>query len=258
MLLAHNMPKYLREEAIAYAPHLKNICPTHSLPHTTPYQALWKKKPDLLSVHNFGTDCWVRVNIRTSKLNAQSVKRTFVGIRKNTVGYQYYVPESCQVLTSREVIFPKPSNNLGAPVVKQTSSGPEGESTFTPSTPPSTPMAKEVWSTPHTSETSPDLLPTPILFTPSTPGKPKPELVIPSAPRARRTNTRINYLKLNDGPQKTLRALAPKPKTRSSSRTSSATSKKSVSKPLFQGEITEIPDAEAKTHFCYLADSDSP
>jgi hypothetical protein len=106
MLLAHDLPKFLWEEATSYSAYLKNRSPTRALPGKTPFEALRSKKPDLSGIHEFGTDCWVCVNVRTSKLNPQSIKRKFVGIKEFTVGWRYFVPESRSVLTSREVIFP--------------------------------------------------------------------------------------------------------------------------------------------------------
>lgn len=260
MLLAHDMPKYLWEEAVAYATHLKNISPTRALPGTTPYEALWQKKPDLSGIHEFGTDCWVRVNVPTSKLDAQSIKRKFVGIKPGVTGYRYYVPETRQVLTSREVIFPR-QTELDAPIV-ETNPGLEGESLPNPPSPPTTPASKEVWATPKMSIKSSSSTPsTPMPPTPSTPVKSKTELVTPPAPRATRT-ARVDYLKLNDGPQKSLRSLTTRSKTRSSRASSVASSTASNAGPVstssVQGEISEISDPITEANFCFLADADSP
>lgn len=74
MLIEHNAPKFLWQEAAAYAVYLKNRSPTRALPNQTPLQALWGKKPDIQDVQEFGVPCWVLSLPRekASKLEAKS------------------------------------------------------------------------------------------------------------------------------------------------------------------------------------------
>jgi hypothetical protein len=229
MLIAHDLPKFLWEEATSYSAYLKNRSPTRALIKKTPFEALRSKKPDLSGIHEFGTDCWVRVNVRTSKLHPQSVKRTFVGIKESTVGWRYFVPESRSVLTSREVIFPaRPA--LDAPIVDSVvvpASGLEGGPTSQP--PPAPPTAP---STPVQSKTEPA----------------SPPLAVT---RTRRNIARVDYFKANDGVQRTLRSLSTKSKTPSPP----------VSDLSVQGEISDESGAPDSTlsNLCFAAlDLDIP
>jgi hypothetical protein len=150
MLLAHDLPKFLLKEATSYSAYSKNPSPTRSLPGKTSFEALCSKKPDPSGIHESGTNCWVRVNVCTLKLKPRSVKRTFVGIKEFTIGWRYFVPESRNVLTSREVIF---QPTLDAPVVDVPASGLEWELISQP--PPASSTAPSV---PVQSKTEPPLL----------------------------------------------------------------------------------------------------
>jgi hypothetical protein len=186
MLLAHDLPKFLLKEATSYSAYSKNPSPTRSLPGKTSFEALCSKKPDPSGIHESGTNCWVRVNVCTLKLKPRSVKRTFVGIKEFTIGWRYFVPESRNVLTSREVIF---QPTLDAPVVDVPASGLEWELISQP--PPASSTAPSVPVQSKTEPASPPL----------------------AVSRTRRNIARINYCKANDGVQRTLRALSVKSKT---------------------------------------------
>ena len=107
MILDVNAPKFLWEEAVAYACYLKNLSPTRALSGITPYEAFWGKTPDISHIHQFGQPCWVLVpENRRSKLDAKSERYIFTGISEHAAGYRYFVPGLRKILTSRNVIFP--------------------------------------------------------------------------------------------------------------------------------------------------------
>ena len=47
MLFAHSSPKFLWQEAIAYATYLRNRVPTRAINGMTPYEAFWGKRPSV-------------------------------------------------------------------------------------------------------------------------------------------------------------------------------------------------------------------
>ena len=72
----------------------------------TPYEAFWKKKPDLSLLKEFGCPCWVLYQDgKQSKLDPKSRQFLFTRINNSTKGYRYYNPVTCQIQTSRNVIF---------------------------------------------------------------------------------------------------------------------------------------------------------
>ena len=108
MLIAHNLPKTLWEEALMYACYLKNRSPTRALNGMTPHEAFWGKRPDVSDLQEFGIDCWVlRPEQQQNKIEAKSDRHVFVGISENGRAYRCYNPHTHQVITSRNVIFKK-------------------------------------------------------------------------------------------------------------------------------------------------------
>lgn len=107
MLIAHQLPRFLWQEAANYASYVKNRSPTRALPGKTPYQALWNTKPDLQDLQEFGVPCWVLTlpKEKPSKLEPKSQRFIFTGIREGTTGWRYYNSATRQILTSRDVIF---------------------------------------------------------------------------------------------------------------------------------------------------------
>ena len=140
MLLDVDAPKFLWEEAVAYACYLKNLSPTRALSGITPYESFWGSTPDISHIHQFGQSCWVLVpENRRSKLDAKSERYIFTGISEHAAGYRYFVPGLRKILTSRNVIFPStyapsPPSILPAPDATRL----EGENSSTKTEPSST------------------------------------------------------------------------------------------------------------------------
>ena len=63
------LPKYLWAEAIHFAVWLKNRTSTKALGNVTPYECLYKEKPNLANVLEWGQQVWV-YNSTGSKLDA--------------------------------------------------------------------------------------------------------------------------------------------------------------------------------------------
>ena len=138
---------------------------------------------------------------------------------------------------------------MTAPIVDIPSSL-EGE---TVSSPPLPLPEKAVDNSSHPS-TSPSVTQTPS----SAPIEPKPETPVPSpaVSRPRRSVTPVDYLKLNDGPQKTLKSMSAKPKSKASSTSRALTL---VTETTAQGEMESGSAENSKTQFCFaVEDEDSP
>ncbi|KAJ3532326.1 hypothetical protein NM688_g7442 [Phlebia brevispora] len=112
MIFARDVPSYLWPYVMEYQVYLKNRSPTRALGAVTPYEAFWKKKPDLSSLQEFGVRCWVlRQDGANHKLQEKSRVFIFTGMSEETRAYRYYNPATRQVLTSRNVVFEKDDPN---------------------------------------------------------------------------------------------------------------------------------------------------
>lgn len=207
MLLDVDAPKFLWEEAVSYACHLKNISPTRALNGITPYQAFWGKVPDVSHVHQFGRPCWVLVpESRRTKLDAKSERYMFTGISEHAAGYRYYVPRLRQILVSRNVLFPPSYGpnlppSLPAPIV----SGLEGESAVadaSSSKTETTPAISTADSAPKKATQSPDsatpdLDSLPIIPVPSIPPSSNEDPPVLAPRRSSRQTQKHDYTKLH-------------------------------------------------------------
>lgn len=118
MLIQHDLPKTLWEDAVAYACYLKNRSPTRALGGKTPFEAFTGRKPDLSTIREFGTEIWVlKPDNQQSKLEAKSDKFIFVGPAEGGHAWRYYNPKTRQVQTSRNVIFPRSAPSPPTPEI---------------------------------------------------------------------------------------------------------------------------------------------
>lgn len=108
MMRAQNIPGFFWPEAVTYAVYLINRSPTRSLKtDITPYEVQWCKKPDVSTVQEFGSACWVLAQgaKKPSKLSPRSNQYKFIGLSEETRAWCYWVPGTRKVLTSRNVVF---------------------------------------------------------------------------------------------------------------------------------------------------------
>ena len=59
MIDAHKLPEYLWEYAIAHSTYVRNRAYTMSLKNKTPYEAWFKKKPNVSHLREFGAPVWI-------------------------------------------------------------------------------------------------------------------------------------------------------------------------------------------------------
>ena len=85
LLHSSKLPKNLWGEAINHAVWLKNRTPTHALPDgETPYEVLYKKKPNLNQLREWGCKVWVHTTEGTkldghSKIGKWAMGIAFIG-----------------------------------------------------------------------------------------------------------------------------------------------------------------------------------
>lgn len=107
MILAHDLPKFLWPQAVSYSARIINCSPTRSLKDDiTPFEGFWKRKPNIASLQEFGAFCWVLIQgEKPPKIGSRSDGYRFVGLSDDSAGWQYYVPKTRKILTSRNVVF---------------------------------------------------------------------------------------------------------------------------------------------------------
>jgi hypothetical protein len=105
-VLLDNLPKSLWGEAWAYTLWNRNRAPTKGLTkRITPYEALYKEKPDLSNTHAFGTRVYIHKNEPGhDKRDPRATLAYFVGYASKH-HYRVYDPERKVVITSRDVHF---------------------------------------------------------------------------------------------------------------------------------------------------------
>ncbi|QRW23942.1 integrase core domain protein [Rhizoctonia solani] len=94
MLLESAAPKFLWNEALAYACYLKNQVPTqvHGTFWKTPFEAFWGRKPNVSVLRPWGTKCYV-LDQGISDVQGKS--------------WRYYKTRANWILHSRNILFPK-------------------------------------------------------------------------------------------------------------------------------------------------------
>ncbi len=76
----------------------------------TPHEMFFNSRPNISSIHIFGSDVWVLDQDQKGKLDPCSNKYKFIGLTDNTCAIFYYKPENGVIAKSRNIIFPHPHN----------------------------------------------------------------------------------------------------------------------------------------------------
>ena len=106
MLSEKQIPREFWSEAVNWATHILNRCPTTALKEVTPEEAWSGNKPSVHYFRVFGCVAYVHVSDnRRSKLDAKSEKCILLGVSEESKAYRLYNPVSRKVITSRDVIF---------------------------------------------------------------------------------------------------------------------------------------------------------
>ena len=132
MMLESDLPAFLWEYAILHAAYLRERAPTKALRDKTPYEAWFKKKPDVAHLREFGSPVYVLLQGQRElpKLLPRSKRQAFVGFDDGSHAIRYYNAETRRVLTSRNFRFldnPSPHHPQPEPFLVDPALPREGE-----------------------------------------------------------------------------------------------------------------------------------
>ena len=93
-------------EAVNTAVYILNISPTKAVFNKTPYEAWYKKKPDVQGLRVFGCIAYSLIPAqRREKFDEKGEKLIFLGYSEESKGYRLYNPATKDITISRDVIF---------------------------------------------------------------------------------------------------------------------------------------------------------
>jgi len=128
LLHASGLPKFLWGEAISHATWLKNRTVTRALNNKTPYEMLFKKKPNLEHLPIWG--CRVKVHSTNgSKLDMRAIDGRWVGFDPDSNGHRIYLEDTRRVAVERSVTFDVAEVQVPINVSEKESGAQEREST---------------------------------------------------------------------------------------------------------------------------------
>ncbi|KAH7366451.1 hypothetical protein KP509_18G078900 [Ceratopteris richardii] len=89
-------------DAVHTANHILNRSSTKALKVITPYEAYYGRKPNVSYFRVFGSLSYVHVEKKDrGKLDVKAKKAVFIGYPVESKGYRFYVPETGEVILSR-------------------------------------------------------------------------------------------------------------------------------------------------------------
>jgi len=104
MLHDSQLPKFLWGEALNHAVYLKNRTWTRALKGTTPYEVLTGSKPDLSTLHPWGSRVWVH-DTSGSKLDGRAKEGHWVGFDEESQAHRIYWEAKRSVTVERSIKF---------------------------------------------------------------------------------------------------------------------------------------------------------
>jgi hypothetical protein len=92
ILILSSLPRFLWKEAMQHLAWLQDQTPAQALNGKTPYEMGHQKKPNLISIQEFGAATYIK-DMKAGKLDARAMKGCFVGYNLESKGYQIYWPK---------------------------------------------------------------------------------------------------------------------------------------------------------------------
>ncbi|KAF0727995.1 hypothetical protein Ae201684_014101 [Aphanomyces euteiches] len=93
-------------EAVSHAMYLWNRTYSASTPGTTPFEKLWKSKPDLGNLRIFGCEAYAHVEShQRTKFASKTIRAMYLGHEPNVKGYRLYTSSPERIIVSRNVVF---------------------------------------------------------------------------------------------------------------------------------------------------------
>jgi hypothetical protein len=107
MIKGQDLPEFLWEPAIAHAAYVRNRAYTRALKGETPYEAWFKKKPNVSHLQEFGAPVWVLLQGQKEprKILSKSKRRAYIGFEDGPKAVKYYNTETKKILTSQNYAF---------------------------------------------------------------------------------------------------------------------------------------------------------
>ncbi|PNX60020.1 equilibrative nucleoside transporter 3-like protein, partial [Trifolium pratense] len=106
MINEKNIPKTFWPEAVNWAVHILNRCPTFAVKDITPEEAWSGIKPSVSHFRIFGCIAYAHVpdNLR-KKLDDKSVVCVHLGLSEESKAYKLYDPIRRRIIVSKDVMF---------------------------------------------------------------------------------------------------------------------------------------------------------
>ena len=106
MLHDSGLPKYLWAEAFNTATYVHNRTPMRALGGLTPYEVLYKTKPNISDLWAFSAPCAIVLPVvKLRKLDDRMNMCFFLGYKYSSGGYRVWRPEIKMVVKARDVVF---------------------------------------------------------------------------------------------------------------------------------------------------------
>ena len=99
------LPNSFWGDFILTATHIVNLLPAKALNYKSPFELLYKKAPDYMSLKAFGCLCYATKLHTTDKFDARSIKGIFIGYLFSKKGYKILNLDKRTALYSRDVHF---------------------------------------------------------------------------------------------------------------------------------------------------------
>ena len=106
LLHASGLPKFLWGEAARHVIWLMNRTSTRAVEGMTPFEAAFKKKPNLKDVREWGEKVWIRIE-GGDKLGGRVREGRWMGIDEQSKGVRIYWPDKMTVGVERNVYYNK-------------------------------------------------------------------------------------------------------------------------------------------------------
>ena len=91
------------------ANYIFNRSSTVAKGNKTPFELLYKNKPNISNIRVFGSKAYQLVNVRKGKLAPKGSSRIYIGPSEETEGaHRLWNPDTCRVTVSRSVKFFEP------------------------------------------------------------------------------------------------------------------------------------------------------
>ena len=167
-------------EVHEYSNYICNHTPTVALKHTTPYKVFHGRKPNVATLHIFGSWCHVHIpKEKWGKLDAHSIDGIFCSFTSRLKAYKVWISAKHKFITSWDIIvYEKILEHEDDLIITSTPSEGVSLDNGTPSEgniKPSTPIMEKLASAP-VQEPTPELQPTPLpTITPVISSNPKPK-----------------------------------------------------------------------------------